>query len=64
MIRWKLFLQLSEVQSQGLRQRQPPFQTAAIWRCVLLINNLTADSNSPSPEGFRVKVIEDILGKC
>ena len=42
MIRRRLFLQLSEAQSTGLWRRPPPLETAPRWRCVLLINNLTA----------------------
>ena len=46
MIRLRVFLQLSEAQSTGLlRWRRRP-ETAARWRCVLLIDNLTEDYNS------------------
>ena len=45
MIRMILFLQLSDAQSTGLRQRRPPLETAARWRCGLA--NLTAYYNSP-----------------
>ena len=40
----KLFLQLFEAQSTGLRR--PPAETAARWRCGHLIKNLTAHYNS------------------
>ena len=46
MIRWRLFLQLSEAQSTGLWRRPAPPEMAARWRCVLLIDNLTAHYNS------------------
>ena len=41
-----LFLQLPEAQSIGLQWRRPQPETSARWRCVLLINNLTAHYNS------------------
>ena len=38
MIKMRLFLQLSEAQSTGLWRQPLPPETAARWRCVLLIN--------------------------
>ena len=46
MIRRRLFFQLSEAQSTGLWWRQRSLETAAWWRCVLLINDLTTHYNS------------------
>ena len=46
MIRRTLFLQLSEAQFTGLRQRRTPPEMAARWRCVLLIKYLTAHYDS------------------
>ena len=45
-VRRRLFLQLSEAQSTGVRWRQPPLETAARWRYEPIIKNLTAPYNS------------------
>ena len=46
MIGRKLFLQLSEAQSTGLRRRRPLMESAAGWCCGQLIKNLIAHYNS------------------
>ena len=52
MIRRRLFLQLSEAHSTGLRRQRPPAETAARWRCGLLIKNVTAPYNCQFCDGF------------
>ena len=53
MIRRRLFLKLSEAQS--ICMRRPPPEKAARWRCVLLINNLTAHYDSPPTDNPNLK---------
>ena len=52
MIRRRLFLHLSEAQSTGMQRRRPPPETAARWRCVIFINNLTAHYKSQFCSSF------------
>ena len=44
--RKRLFLQLSETQFTGMRQRRPPAEIVARWRCVTLIKKMSSHCNS------------------
>ena len=46
MVSMKLFLQLSEAQSTGVRWQRPLAEMAATWRCGILIKNLRTHFNS------------------